>query len=519
MNKMTIQKRCLIQLFNALILMLLLMACGRGGDTNMPSASPSQEEMQAVTQSVSPYAAPIVSPTPDPELPYKGDGSKYEYIMTDERDRAWEEDIVYFADRFLDKDSGHPKLIKRGCVTVYVNGFRNSMRDEEIRYETLYEPELRDEFIGRINRLILSIPEKSDADLCLDCSETAAIFNDVHTFVHFYHKNHTDTFYPLELMPVFNNEVPEAYIVAAPKGMEDILLCRLDAINGVPLSEIYEKLAALEGKENKYWLYNVIFLSEPAIHKSYVILCNEILRHYGIQGESETAVFTLTDEKGMTRDIKISSFLYEEGPEMVVFRPADVEDESIAVELRTSNEKESVWSAILDDGKVLYIRFNVCTENADQIVEKAIFSIQKKDTVKKVILDFRGNSGGYDIIAARIASALDSLEASDGKYILIDGGSSSSSVSIGVLLRRFCKDVLLVGAPSGMSPNGNFSRNSFEAPNGLLSGAQSASRCFYLWPGNDDPALMPDITVYQTLEDYRNGIDTVMKYLLGASVE
>ncbi len=28
---------------------------------------------------------------------------------------------------------------------------------------------------------------------------------------------------------------------------------------------------------------------------------------------------------------------------------------------------------------------------------------------------------------------------------------------------------------------------------------------------------MPDITVYQTLEDYKNGVDTVLKYILRES--
>jgi hypothetical protein len=168
---------------------------------------------------------------------------------------------------------------------------------------------------------------------------------------------------------------------------------------------------------------------------------------------------------------------------------------------------------------VLYVRFNRCTDDADKIVEKAVYAVQKTGNVQKVILDFRGNGGGNDISKARISVALDSLEAPCGKYILIDGGSFSSSISITTSLRRFCKDVLLVGTSSGMSPNGNFQTSFFDAPNNLVRGARAVGRCFYFWPGYDEPALMPDITVYQTLEDYKNGIDTVMKYLLRDSKE
>jgi hypothetical protein len=31
----------------------------------------------------------------------------------------------------------------------------------------------------------------------------------------------------------------------------------------------------------------------------------------------------------------------------------------------------------------------------------------------------------------------------------------------------------------------------------------------------EDEALMPDIAVCQTLEDYQNGVDSVMKYIMG----
>ena len=48
---------------------------------------------------------------PEPDLtPYKGDGSKYVSIYTDERDKKCEADIVQLADNFLNIYRGHPKL-------------------------------------------------------------------------------------------------------------------------------------------------------------------------------------------------------------------------------------------------------------------------------------------------------------------------------------------------------------------------------------------------------------------------
>lgn len=40
----------------------------------------------------------------------------------------------------------------------------------------------------------------------------------------------------------------------------------------------------------------------------------------------------------------------------------------------------------------------------------------------------------------------------------------------------------------------------------------------YFWPGNEDDALTPDITVYQTLEDYQKGIDSVINYIVNGGM-
>ena len=37
---------------------------------------------------------------------------------------------------------------------------------------------------------------------------------------------------------------------------------------------------------------------------------------------------------------------------------------------------------------------------------------------------------------------------------------------------------------------------------------------FYMWPGYDEVALMPDILIGQSLEDYQNGVDSVLRYIL-----
>ena len=91
--------------------------------------------------------------------------------MTDERDRQWEEDIVYLADTYLHYLHGHPKLIDRQCLVIRADG--DTVGKASMTREYLYDPALRDEFIRQINTLILRIHESSDSELLYGCSEAA----------------------------------------------------------------------------------------------------------------------------------------------------------------------------------------------------------------------------------------------------------------------------------------------------------------------------------------------------------
>ena len=250
-------------------------------------------------------AAPVQAEntqTPAPEPPYKGDGSKYTYIMTDERDRQWEEDIVYLADTFLHYLHGHPKLIDQKCLVIRADS--DTVGEGKWTNANLYDPALRDEFIRHINALILRIHDSSDAELLFGCSEAAALLGDAHSGISL----SMDERFPLGVVQFYAKDVPEAYIVAAPKGYEDLLLCRLDAINGVTVSEIITKAAKVIPHENLYLVQNELFYSSNSKVRPCPMLGCDLLRYIGVLGEENTAEFTITEESGATRKIVLSSY-------------------------------------------------------------------------------------------------------------------------------------------------------------------------------------------------------------------
>ena len=82
-----------------------------------------------------------------------------------------EEDIVYFADTYIDPLHGHPLLSDRRTLKEIHNARAFSYSDTE--FENFYDEALKTEFVRRINELILGIPTMSDAEIFIGLAETA----------------------------------------------------------------------------------------------------------------------------------------------------------------------------------------------------------------------------------------------------------------------------------------------------------------------------------------------------------
>ena len=492
---MTIRTRASALLLAA-ILLLSPSARARGD-----GATPAPGESQ-------PAATSSAAATPAPEMPYKGDGSGYTYITTDERDREWEEDIVYLADTFLHYLNGHPKLIDRQCLVIRADSDNGG--EEKWTYANLYDPALRDQFIGQINALILGIHDSSDAELLFGCSEAVALLGDAHSGIRL---SWDDTF-PLGLVQFYAEDAPEAYIVTAPKDNEDLLLCRLDAINGVPVSEIITRAANVIPHENLYLVqYELLNRPNSKVSPCSMLSC-DLLRYIGVLDEENTAEFTITEGSGSTRKIVLSSYPKDSLPELASYPSLSDTDPSVSLHLMDSDPEASEWYRIIDDGKALYIRISSCTNTTGTIVRKAVKAAAAEDSPETVIVDFRGNFGGTNAAYKTLVAAVDSLDVSGGKYVLIDGGVCSATVSFAVYLKRYCKGVVLVGTPAGEPANETFETQGYTSPNQKLKFSMARLKQFYTWPGYDEVALMPDVLIGQSLEDYKNGIDSVLKYVL-----
>ena len=119
-----------------------------------------------------------------------------------------------------------------------------------------------------------------------------------------------------------------------------------------------------------------------------------------------------------------------------------------------------------------------------------------------------GHHGRWTLV--KVFRKLDKCEAQI--YILIDNNSFSAAIGIPAVLRRRLEGATLIGAAGGQQPR-FFRGESFSLPYSQIY-CQCSSELIDFWPNYENETLTPDLIVRQTYEDFLNGYDSVLKYIL-----
>ncbi|MBO4562095.1 MAG: hypothetical protein J5772_00620 [Clostridia bacterium] len=474
-------------------LLMLLTACSQASvEEPEPTARYTDEPEPTSAQREAPYTV----------------GSAYSCIWERERDRKWEEDIAFFADEYLHPNLGHPLLSDRSTTVRIFN-------DPVLRYSTtslksFFDEAVRDEFVRLVNELIFDVPYIDDISISIRLAEIAALLEDGHSFV----RVPVEEAFPLYIVPVAGADGPEWAVDFAPSKYRDILGWRLTAINGVPVLDIADLMRPFVSYEAEPWFLFV------AMRYRMLLNCG-VLRYIGIMGPERSAVMTLEGPNGETRELEMLS----RAAEAMWHDAAGYHSDSGKAEGDTGTllmeryPEKDVWYTLLRGGEALYIRFNTCVvdESTGGIVEDAFDAAENAGKLEKVIVDFRSNTGGYADLSGNFLPLATALKTSGAEvYVLIDGGSFSAGVGIPAMLKRRIEGVTLIGTPAGQ-PTAFFFSGKFELPNSGIY-CQCSSTYGDFWPGNDDLSLMPDVTVERSYEDYIEGVDSVLEYILDGSV-
>ncbi|MBQ7874536.1 MAG: hypothetical protein IJ306_05175 [Oscillospiraceae bacterium] len=429
---------------------------------------------------------------PAPEkASYNRTSEEYVYWYEEGRNRDWEEDVIYLADMFIQNDP-----------QISGNEFRVLLDEKDNYYysDELYNEELRNEFIEHINILIPKIDELEDWQITSELRKIVALLEQAHVSVYFSLQN----YYPIDFEAIYSEERVDFYSVSASIENEEAVYAKLSAINGVPIDEIINISLEHISSETVYYQYHVL---------QTLLKCGEFLRDIGItEKETDSAEFSFIKDDGTEITLTLSSIPSGE------YGKAEMTDTMLRNKnvLMYKNTSDNFWHEILEDN-TLYIRFNSCNDNEYQSFSGFASALKNQisDTpVKKTVLDFRDNMGGT---FRNYESFIEMLKGDEfgNIYVLINDGSVSRAVITPALIKQQVEKTIIIGDPAAEGPNGIGYKldGAYKTPN---FGVYFSFGSYYakFWPDYEYDALMPDITIYQTIEDYKNGVDTVLEAVL-----
>lgn len=440
-------------------------------------------------------------PTQPPRAGFTGDVESYEFVYTDERDRAWEEDILFFAEKYL---AEHSRVSEANFFTEYA--FDLSGEGEVVLDNSAFDAQLREEFIASIDALLASIPEQSDTAIVNELRRIVVLLNDIHSGVYPSEEEFGDIL-PVCYEPFYHENGVDFRVSIITGTKKELMSAKLISYNDIPVDELVEQLSAYIPHESDAALGFML----TGAYQYTGLNQKDLLVAAGIVRESDwylTAEFETGD--GVERHR-----LSFKNPERVSdweFHPM-LTDEN----LRYSHQG-SYWWEMLDE-KTIYAQLTTMVDNyggysIDNLFSEIRTAMRDSEEPLKVILDFRGNGGGYvhESCLKGFVSATEWYE-HDGIYILIDGNCFSAGVLAPYYLHEAIAGAMLVGAPTGQGLW--FPANSawYEMPNSGV-GFRIGDEIVCAQEGWEGDALMPDVTVYQTVEDFETGIDTVLTWAI-----
>lgn len=476
-----------------LLALLLLCGCTQPVQTQTPTEPTVPETTEAVPDPVPETTGPDDT-QPEPVF------VDYEYKYTDERDLAWEQDVVYFAQLYLGEKTvkGHPYLVNKDYPTTDANRRAYSLR--------FYDPAIREQFIAEVFALIDRIPELSDLEIIFAMQQIVTLLRDAHTSVYVPYG---------KIFPVIVEQLEQdgqlgLYCVRIPAKHDELLFARLDAINDVPIDQVMEILMTYQSAENDYWAQYCLtsMFGYMSLMDLYALQAAGI-----IAPEEESARFCFTTVSGETVEIELDALSLEDEYWNVRYTNRDILQSGF-LSYAQYGEIPYFFEYLGEDA--LYIRVYQMVEEEEYRLD-AFFqdikdSLVQQDHVTKVIIDLRNNPGGYSSVIQWLTEFLEEQDF-DQVYILINEGSCSAAVIFPCMAQAALENVTLVGTPAGQPPNffANAQVYTLRKHDVSFSISTNYTECDADFTGD---ALMPDVIVHQTLEDYIAGRDTVLEYVL-----
>ncbi len=363
----------------------------------------------------------------------------------------------------------------------------------------------KDQWLARAEELRTQLPTLSDQHIFVELRRLVALLGDAHTGA-FTSRNAAipaQRAYPIATVWLADG----VYAPILPKEHATLIGQRLVRIGACPIDDAITRLAELRAFDNDSGRKHNVMQDLRDV---------DSLVRLAIVADENAAPFTFVDADGKETTITLAPI------------PPST-DWTTLITQRPDTSSLPAWRATrrfpygheyLPDSQTFYIWYDTCSNHADKTVatfiEETITALdtesaKKPGGVNRVIVDFRRNGGGNSIFFMPMIEQLARRDAlkEKGRLIALIGRRTFSSGMMNAYQLRNATRCLLMGEPTGGTPNGYGEVRSFTLPNSKLI-IQYSTKLFR-GVTEDTNTIAPDILVETTAKDYFEARDTVLQ--------
>ncbi|WBW97501.1 S41 family peptidase [Oceanirhabdus sp. W0125-5] len=362
------------------------------------------------------------------------------------------------------------------------------------RHKNLFFSLSKEKFHEDIDNLKRLINTLSDEEITMELSKIIASVGDGHTTLKFDVKSMV----PVKLF-WFKEGI---FITDTVQEYKDALNHRVIAVNGKNIDEVVKELSKVISHENEMQIKNLVpqYMCIP-----------EVLKGLNIIEDYRNIIFTVEDYEGKTFDIKIDSVDKRKYNEL---KFTDVRN---TIPLYMMNYDKYYWYKYLEKEKVLYFKYNVCSNMQDKSVKEfgqEILEFIDKNPVEKLVIDMRNNGGGNSSLLDKFIRNLKKKDINEkDKLFVIVGRETFSSAILNSLALKNYTNAVFYGEPTGGKPNHYGEVKGFSLPGKSLYVTYSTK--FFKHSIEDTSTFIPDIIIEPSIESYIDEKDPVLEFILG----
>ena len=336
----------------------------------------------------------------------------------------------------------------------------------------------RSVFEGAVSDLRNAIPDLSDAEVMVGLARITALPGDGHT-------NLWLTPRAFRLLPLQLRWFADGlFVTAAGQSYTRALGNRVIQIGDRSAEEAHQAVGTIVSHENDVWVREM--------GPNYLVNA-DILRALKIAPSAASVRFVLEELDGTRFALDIASL--DPGASLnAVAAPAS---SAGFIPYYQQQSNQNYWFTYIESSRTLYFAYNVCAEQPGLPFAQfndQLWAVFDSKPVARFIIDLRNNTGGNSsVLDPFLVSGAARMAKFTGVKPVVIIGRRTFSAGITNAIEMQQGPVILVGEPSGGSPNAYSEIRSLTLPNSQL--IVNYSTKLKSFPGYPAGSLLPDVTV------------------------